>query len=215
MQMLVPGRLITWSAPGPFGMELRSYGYRRGETLVWIDPVEPGPKDRMAVEAFGKPAHIILTFGAHDRGAEALRKRFDCPIWVPAVEDGDRFIENPDHQYTWQSELPAGLRAVHIPGVGLGEHAIVGDIDGRRFAFVGDSVIHMKQRTFVGKLVLGQPRGELQHKRFYFTWGGNRRTALKEAKRLLSLELEMLFPTHGAPIMSDARGMLRESLSAW
>src|SRR5690606_6344699 len=112
-------------------------------------------------------------------------------------------------------ELPAKLRAVHIPGVGYGEHAIVGDIEGKRFAFVGDSVIHLPKVPLLGRLVLGQPRGKLQHKRFYFQWGGNRKQALKEAKRLMSLELEMLLPTHGVPILGDARGELRESLSAW
>lgn len=215
MQMLVPGRLITWTRKGSLGMELRSYAYRRDEAIVWIDPVEPAANERVAVEAFGKPGHIILTFGAHDRDTLALRDRYGATVWVPEMEQGDKFIPNPDERYTWQSELPAKLRAVHIPGVGYGEHAIVGDVEGKRFAFVGDSVIHLPHVPMLGRLVLGQPRGKLQHKRFYFQWGGNRKTALKEAKRLMSLELEMLLPTHGVPILGDAKGELRESLSAW
>lgn len=215
MRNLVPGRLITWTGPGPFGMELRSYAYRRGEEVVWIDPVDPAPADLTAVEMFGRPRAIILTFGAHDRDALALRDRYGASLWVPGVEEGDKFIPNPDERYTWQSELPAGLRAVHIPGVGYGEHAIVGDVDGRRFAFVGDSVMHVEHRSLLQKLILRQPRGVLQHKIFYFNWGGNRRTALKEAKRLMSLELDMLLPTHGTPVLDDARGKLRESLSVW
>jgi hypothetical protein len=215
MRMLVPGRLITWNRPGPLGMELRSYAYRRGDTVVWIDPVDPDPKELTAVEMFGRPAAIVLTFGAHDRDARALRDRYGAALWVPEPENGDKFVPDPDQRYTWQSELPAGLRAVHIPGVGLGEHAVVGDIEGRRFAFVGDSVFHVPDRSLFAKLMLPQPRGEFQHKIAYFMWGGNRRTALKEAKRLLSLELDMLLPTHGQPVLEDARGRLRESLSAW
>jgi hypothetical protein len=213
MRMIVPGRVISWTQAGPLGMELRSYAYRRGDVVVWIDPVMPDEKERVAVEMFGRPHHVILTVGFHDRDAEAVRERYGIPVWVPEPEGGDRLIANPDHRYTWQTELPAGLRAVHIPGVGAGEHAVCGDVDGRRFAFVGDSVHNVEKPNLVGKLVLRRPRGELQHKAFFI--GGKKRQALKEAKRLLSLELEMLFPTHGAPITHDARGKLRESLSAW
>ena len=213
MRMIVPGRVITWTHKGPFGMTLRSYAYKRDDVVVWIDPAMPEAKDLAAVHAFGKPHHVILTFGGHDRDAEAVREHYGIPLWVPEPENGSKLIQNPDHTYTWQSELPAGLRAVHIPGVGPGEHAIVGDVEGRRFAFVGDSVIHVEKPGLIEKLILRQPRGELQHKAFFF--GGKKRVALKEAKRLLSLELDMLFPTHGSPITHDARVKLRESLSAW
>ena len=213
MKLVVPGRVITWTKPGPFGMVLRSYAYRRDDVVVWIDPAMPDDRELAAVEAFGKPHHVILTFGGHDRDTEAIRARYGIPVWVPEPERGDRFIKDPEHRYTWQTELPAGLRPVHIPGVGPGEHAVVGDVEGQRFAFVGDSVLHLEKVPLLGKLVLRQPRGELQHKAFY--WGGKKQLALKEAKRLLSLELDMLFPTHGEPITRDAKGKLRESLSAW
>ncbi|MNS26900.1 hypothetical protein D3C72_588360 [compost metagenome] len=213
MRMIVPGRVISWTRKGPFGMELRSYAYRRGDVVVWIDPVMPDDKDMTGVEAFGRPHHVILTFGGHDRDAEAVRTRYGAPVWVPEPEGGNRLLPSAEHQYNWQSELPAGLRAVHIPGVGMGEHAVCGDVDGRRFAFVGDSVHHVEKPNLLERLILRQPRGELQHKAFF--WGGEKKTALKEAKRLISLELDMLFPTHGSPITHDARGKIRESLSAW
>lgn len=214
MKTLVPGRLITWTSSG--AMRLRAYAYRREDTVVWIDPVEPEGADREAVEAFGKPDAIVLTFGAHDRDAKAVMARTGARLWLPGVEEGDRFFRGVPHEaYTWQSELPAGLRAVHIPGVGCGEHAICGDIDGKRFAFVGDSVLHLKPLPWYARILLQQPKGDLQHKRVYAVWGGNKKQALKEAKRLMSLELEMLLPTHGEPIMSGAGSALRESLSAW
>jgi hypothetical protein len=213
MRMIVPGRVISWTRKGPFGSVLRSYAYRKDDVVVWIDPVMPEDKDLAAVHAFGKPHHVILTFGGHDRDTQAVRAAYGIPVWVPEPEGGDRLIQNPEHIYTWQTELPAGLRAVHIPGVGPGEHALCGDVDGRRFAFVGDSVMHVEKPTLLGRLLLRQPRGELQHKAFFF--GGKKEVALKEAKRLMSLELDMLFPTHGTPITHDARIKLRESLSAW
>jgi hypothetical protein len=213
MRMVLPGRLISWTREGRFGVVQRAYAYKRGEVIVWIDPFMPDERSRVAVEAFGRPHHVVLTSGSHDRDTEAVRARYGIPAWVPAVEGGDRRVSDPEHRYTWQTELPAGLRAVHIPGVGAGEHAVVGDVDGRRFAFVGDAVMHHEKPGFVARLVLRRPRGDLQHKAFFP--GGAKRTALKEAKRLLSLELEMLFPTIGTPITHDARGKLRESLSAW
>jgi hypothetical protein len=211
--MLIPGRLITWTNKGPLGMLARAYAYRRGDVVVWIDPVEPEARDRTVVDVFGRPHAIVLTSGGHVRDAVALRARYGCPIWVPGVEEGDRHLPDADERYTWQSALPAGMRAVHLPGVGLGEHAICGDIDGRRFAFVGDAVVNQEKRTLLSKLTHAQPRGEFQHPRLYLA--GKKKTALKESKRLLSLELEMLFPTLGSPVLHDARGKLRESLSAW
>lgn len=213
MQDLVPGRLITWTSPGLLGMRLRSYAYRHDDEVVWIDPAAPGSKDEAKVLEFGSPRHVLLTTGLHDRDAEAISRRFGIPIWVPS-KGGDVFIKKPDHRYTWQTVLPAGLKPVSIPGIGGGEHALVGDLDGKRFAFVGDAVFHMPKLDFVTRrLILAQPKGEFQHKRFYL--GGNKKEALKEAKRLISLELSMIFPMHGTPVLEDAHAKLRESLSAW
>lgn len=213
MKELIPGRLITWTAKGAFGIPLRSYAYRRDEGIVWIDPALPKGADAEAVLAFGAPQHVILTTGLHDRDAEEIRARFGCPLWVPE-NGGDRFVTRPDQRYTWQSDLPAGLRAVAIPGVGGGEHAIVGDIDGTRFAFVGDAVLHYPRVRGLAKLILKQPKGEFQHKVVYWG-GGDRKTALKEAKRLISLQLGMVLPTHGTPVLEEADRKLRESLSVW
>ncbi len=213
MQELVPGRLITWTANGLLGIDLRSYAYRRGDVVVWIDPAMPEGADAEAVLAFGEPQHVLLTTGLHDRDVAKIRERFGIPVWVPE-KGGDRFIPKPDHRYTWQSDLPAGLKAVSIPGIGGGEHALVGDIDGKRFAFVGDAVFHYPRIEGLGKLVLRQPKGEFQHKVVYWG-GGNKKVALKEAKRLISLELGMVLPTHGTPVLEDAHAKIRESLSAW
>lgn len=212
MQELVPGRLLTWTAKGLLGIPLRSYAYKNGETVVWIDPAMPENPEE--VLAFGIPQHVLLTTGLHDRDAEAIARRFGIPIWVPE-KGGDLFISKPDHRYTWQSQLPAELKPVSIPGIGGGEHALVGEIDGKRFAFVGDAVFHIPHPDPISKLViLRQPKGEFQHKTVYWG-GGNKRQALKEAKRLISLELAILLPMHGTPVLEEAHAKLRESLSAW
>lgn len=213
MQELIPGRLITWTAKGLLGMPLRSYAYRQGEVVVWIDPAQPEDKDTEQVLAFGTPQHVLLTTGLHDRDAEAIRTRYGSPVWVPE-KGGDRFVTKPDHRYTWQSDLPAGLKAVSIPGIGGGEHALVGDVAGRRFAFVGDAVFHYPKLDVISKLILRQPKGEFQHKVVYWG-GGNKKQALKEAKRLISLELAMVLPMHGTPVLEEAHAKIRESLSAW
>lgn len=213
MQELIPGRLITWTAKGLLGIPLRSYAYRREETVVWIDPAFPEGADAERVLAFGEPQHVLLTTGLHDRDAERIRELYRIPVWVPE-KGGTLFIKQPDHRYTFQSDLPAGLRAVSIPGIGGGEHALVGDVDGRRFAFVGDAVFHYPKLDGFSKLILRQPKGEFQHKMVYWG-GGNKKVALKEAKRLISLELAMVLPMHGTPVMEEAHAKIRESLSAW
>lgn len=214
MQDLIPGRLISWTSPGFLGMELRGYAFRHGEEVVWIDPALPTAADEDAVMAFGAPQHVLLTTGLHDRDAERIRARFGIPIWVPD-KGGDRFIKHPDHRYTWQSTLPAGLQPVSIPGIGGGEHALVGEIDGKRLAFVGDALFHIPNPDPISKLlILRQPKGEFQYKTVYWG-GGNKKLALKEAKRLMSLELAMVLPMHGTPVLADAHAKIRESLSAW
>lgn len=213
MQDLIPGRLITWTAKGLLGLPLRSYAYRQGDVVVWVDPAWPEARDAERVMAFGAPQHVLLTTGLHDRDAEAIRERHGIPVWVPE-KGGERFVKRPDHRYTWQSDLPAGLRAVSIPGIGGGEHALVGDVEGRRFAFVGDAVFHFPKVEGLSKLILRQPKGEFQHKVIYWG-GGSKKVALSGAKRLMSLELAMVLPMHGTPVLEEANAKIRESLSAW
>ena len=117
MKELISGRMITWTAKGLLGIPLRSYAYRRDDVVVWIDPAMPEGADAEAVLAIGEPQHVLLTTGLHDRDVSTIRARFGIPVWVPE-KGGDMFITGPEHRYTWQSDLPAGLRAVAIPGIG-------------------------------------------------------------------------------------------------
>jgi hypothetical protein len=213
MQTLIPNRLVTWAQEKPLGLVFRSYAYKDGDDVVWIDPVEPTPEELPLVEALGRPTHVVLTFGDHDRDAKAIAKRYRAELWVPGVEGGDHFLPDADRRYTEASTMPAGLHALHLAGVGHGEHALYGHAEGRRFAFVGESVLHIDHLPWPLKILFRQPKGELQHKAFYN--GGDGETARRETKRLLSLELDVLLPAHGSPIMADAAGKLQESLSAW
>lgn len=213
MQTLIKDRLLTWFQPKPLGIVFRSYAYRLGDDVVWVDPVMPADDERSDVLALGTPRHVILTFGDHDRDAKAIAHRYDATLWVPGVEHGDHYLPDADRRYTEGTPLPAGLVAYHIAGVGHGEHALTGEIDGKRFAFVGESVFHLDELGWPLKLLFPQPAGEFQHKPFYN--GGDGKTARRETKRLLSMDLDILLPAHGSPVMVDAGRKLVESLNAW
>lgn len=213
MQTLIPNTLLTWFDPKPLGMVFRSYAYRRGPDVVWIDPVDPGDDEAELVSLLGRPTDIILTFGDHDRAAAVLTARYNARLWVPGVEHGDHYLPQADIRYTEGSPMPAELKPIHIAGVGHGEHALVGTVAGKRFAFVGESVFHVEPAGWPLKMLLSQPAGEFQHKPFYN--GGDGKRAKQETKKLLSLDLDILLPAHGTPVMVDAAGKLAESLAAW
>lgn len=214
METLLNGRVITWTGEGPAGFAMSGHALKadNGE-IVWIDPPDPGSQEA-AVLAFGKPAHILVTFRDHDRAVDQYAKRFGAKVWIPRGKGGA--IKKVDVEYDEATALPAGLRALSLPAVGFGEHALYGTVNGQRFAFIGDAVFHLdfeRLPWIVRALAFVQRGGALQHKRWYR--GGNTRDALKQARKLLDLNLDALFFSHGRPLESNAAAALKESLGTW
>jgi len=102
--------------------------------------------------------------------------------------------------------LPAGLRAVGMPAMGYGEHALVTEAYGQRFAFVGDAVFNFERTGFpwlAQKLFFRAPCGPLQMKKSYR--GGDTSAAPEQLKRLLAERPDMLFLSHGQPVTEAQR----------
>jgi hypothetical protein len=199
------GNLLTWQV-GAMGIDLplTGHAYRApsGE-VVWVDPPALGDlEDRLL--ALGKPNAILVTFRDHDRAVPDLLVRYGCKFWAPRGTDGS--IPNPHEVFEEGTPLPAGLRAVALPAMGYAEHALVAEAYGKRFAFIGDAVFNFEGTRFpwlAKKLFFRAPCGPLQMKKSYR--GGDTAAAPGQLRKLLDERLDMLFLSHGWPVMDAQR----------
>lgn len=213
-ETLLDNRILTWTSDAPAGFAFRGYALKADDgTIAWIDPPDPGEHEP-ALVAFGRPQHILVTFRDHDRAVDRLAARYGAKVWIPKGKGGD--IKRVDVEYDESTALPATLKALSMPAVGYGEHALYGTVQGHRFAFIGDAVMHMdydRLPWIVRALFIGRKKGRLQYKKYYR--GGNNREALKQVRRLMNLELDALLFSHGDPIVTGAAASLKESVESW
>lgn len=211
METLLDGNLVRWDELAMAGLPFTGSAYRSPEgEVVWIDPPALGAAES-AVLALGKPAHILVTFRDHDRAVNELAERFGAKVWVPRGQGGE--IRNVDVEFGEDSAMPAGLRAVAMPAMGYGEHALVGEAYGRRFAFIGDAVFnheHTRVPWLVRKLAFKHRGGPLWMKRTYR--GGDDKAAPAQLRRLLDLKLDALYLSHGRAVSENADRYLRQVL---
>jgi hypothetical protein len=195
------GNVLTWQvgALGPLDLPFTGHAYRApsGE-VVWVDPPSiAGVEEELL--ALGKPAHILVTFRDHDRAVPELLAKFGATFWAPrgtpegSVPAGQAYDE--------QTALPAGLKAVSMPAMGYGEHALVGEAYGQRFAFVGDAVFSFEGTRFpwiAQKLAFCAPSGPIRMKKSYR--GGDTAQAPADLRKLIAERPEILFLSHGWPV---------------
>lgn len=214
MISLLDGAVLAWSRPMLGFMTLTGYALKGEDgTVVLVDPPDPGPDAARIEQLLGKPAHVFVTFRDHDRAVVELADRFGAKIWIPRGS-GETSVSRFDAEYGEDTELPAGLKAVSMPAVGYGEHALYGTVNGKRFAFIGDTAFNDARLPWpVDKFILPRVAGPLRRKVSYR--GGNTPEALKQARKLIALDLDAAFFSHGDPIEHDARKALKESIESW
>lgn len=205
--------VIWWTGQGLIGKTFSSYALRQNGVTVWIDAVDPG-QDLDAVLAFGKPDHLLITFGDHDRGVNALAQRYGAQVWVPEGQAPD--FPKPDHVFRDGDSLPGGLTAMTFPGVGYGESMLHGEIAGKRAAFIGDAFFHLSPPALLKpllSLILRMGTGEIQTKRAFR--GGDTDLARRSLPKVLDLNLDAAFFSHGSPIAAGAHRALETSLKSF
>jgi hypothetical protein len=205
------GNLLRWHEVAMANLPFTGSAYRSPEgEVVWIDPPALGA-DEAEVLALGAPSHILVTFRDHDRAVNELAPRFGAKVWSPRGTGGH--IQRIDVEFGEDTDLPAGLKAVAMPAMGYGEHALVGEAYGQRFAFIGDAVFnHEGTRVpwLVQKLAFKHRGGPLWMKRTYR--GGDGKAAPAQLRRLLDLKLDALYLSHGRAVPTDAHKYLRQVL---
>ena len=203
MEELRPG-LWTWTAPhpewtpeqgGPDGWErdVRSYAYDAGAELVVFDPMSPpSGVDQLAA---GKELALLLTCHWHQRSAVELAGRLGVTIHAP---EGDlERIEAPVTAYRAGDVLPGGVEA----SAGLYPDEATLWLPAHRALLTGD-------------VILGTGSGVRAAPDSWLPEGVTPEDLRDRLRELLELPLELILPTHGAPVVADARQALARTLAA-
>jgi glyoxylase-like metal-dependent hydrolase (beta-lactamase superfamily II) len=192
---LLPG-LWHWEAAHPdwkpgadWGQAVSSYAVDAGDLLLLFDPLAP-PSEIDELAAVRETA-IVLTCPWHVRDARSLAERHGAQVYVPPPDEGD---PNPVQGQVFRAgdRLPVGVEA--FPG--MEPNDLVLWIESRRALVAGDTLIDRgKGFEFPADWAnTGIPPGEI----------------LETLQPLLELPVELVLPTHGAPV---DRAALERALS--
>ena len=187
----------SWLSP-PHGYDFNGWFVRHPSGNVCIDPVEPAA-DVLAFLAREGVARIVLTNRNHTRRATLVRERTGAPIAIHAADAAHARAQGT----TIDAELGAGDRVgpfvvVGVPGKSPGEIAL--HDAARRLLVVGDAVI-------------GNPPGRLSLLREQVMDDPARLRA--SVRALAALDLDVVLPGDGVPILAAASARLRELVATF
>jgi hypothetical protein len=195
VQELAPG-LFTWTRPHPewkpsdgarpdgWQQEVRSYAFDAGDVLVLIDPLDP-PAELLDAD---KDTAVVLTVWAHERSAGELGAQVLAP--AGSIER----IETTAQAYEAGATLPGGIEVKPNP---YPDEGLLW-LPGHRALVSGD-------------LLLGSPPRICPE-----SWllEGNHATVGEALRPLLDLPIERFLPTHGDPVLENARAALAEAFGS-
>ena len=187
----------SWLSP-PHGYDFNGWFVRHPSGNVCIDPVEPGD-DVLALLGREGVARIVLTNRNHTRRAALVRERTGAPVAIHPADAGHARAQGT----TIDAELRVGDRVgpfvvVGVPGKSPGEVALHDPV--RRLLVVGDAVI-------------GNPPGRLSLLREQVMDDPARLRA--SVRVLAALDVDVLLPGDGVPILADAASRLRELVATF
>jgi glyoxylase-like metal-dependent hydrolase (beta-lactamase superfamily II) len=205
---VAPG-LWRWIAFHPeWKQDVASYAHPSDDGLVLIDPLVPTePPERRRFwrwldgHARGekRPVHVLLTVFWHKRSAPEVLKRYatdpGAVLWAPAGAES-KLTSRVDHPFGGAERPPAGIVAFETPG-GV------------------EVVLWLPQVGAVvsGDILLGGKRKPLRVcPQSWLPRDVTRAEVAASLARLRSLPVERVLPTHGEPVLEDARAVLAEAL---
>jgi len=198
MREIVEGIFIWSWFSAPHGYEFNGYLIHHPEGNLCVDPVEPSADALARLEREGV-ARIVLTNRNHVRKAALVRERTGAPI---AIHPADA---------AYAREQGATIDADLVPGERISGFTVVG-VPGKS---PGEVVLHCPRRRLliVGDAVIGNPPGQLSLLREKVMDDPPRLRASVAA--LAALEVEVLLPGDGVPILREAGARLRELVSSF
>jgi len=198
MREIVDG-IMMWSwFSEPHGYNFNGYLVHHPDGNLCIDPVEPSAEVLARLERDGV-ARILLTNRNHVRKAPLVRERTGAPV---AIHPADATYARAQGA-TIDAELHAGER--------IGPFAVVG-VSGKS---PGEIALHCPKRRLliVGDALIGNPPGKLSLLREKVMDDPARLRGSVEA--LAALELDVLLPGDGEPILHDAQARLQELVATF
>ena len=202
MQELRPG-LTTWTAlhpswtpaeGGPEGWdeEVRSYAFDAGDELLLFDPLAPPPEIYGLADA--RPVAVLLTCHWHQRSSDDLVDRLGATVYTPEAKIDD--VRAPAQPYHHGDTLPGGVEAL---ASGYPDEATLW------IPACGGLVI--------GDVFLGGAQGFRVQPDSWLADGLTHEGLREQLQLLLELPVELLLPTHGDPVVEDARAVLARALA--
>jgi glyoxylase-like metal-dependent hydrolase (beta-lactamase superfamily II) len=171
-----------WNERQWWGPLVSSYAVDDGARLILFDPLTP-PAELEQLAGEREPA-IVLTCPWHRRDAEALAKRYGAPLYVPPPDPGD---PSPVDGTVFEAgdRLPVGVEA--FPG--MERNDLVLWIESHGALVAGDTLQDRGDGLqFLGELMNNVPEGV------------DAKQILQDMQPLLALPVEVVLPTHGAPV---------------
>ncbi len=198
MREIVDGILVWSRLSEPHGYNFNGYLVHHPEGNLCIDPVEPS-EDVLARLAEEGVAHILITNRNHVRAANRVRERTGAPV---AIHPADATYARAQGAVL-NEELHAGRR--------IGPFAVVG-VPGKS---PGEVAFHCPRRRIlvVGDAVIGNPPGKVSLLREKVLDDPARLRGSVAA--LAELEVDVLLPGDGEPILRDAQARLRELVATF
>ena len=187
----------SWLSP-PHGYDFNGWFVRHPSGNLCIDPVEPA-EEVLAFLAREGVARIVITNRNHTRRAALVRERTGAPI---AIHDADAA-----HARAQGTAIDAEVRV----GDRVGPFAVVG-VPGKS---PGEIALHDAARRLliVGDAVVGNPPGRLSLLREQVMDDPARLRA--SVRGLAALDLDVVRPGDGVPILADASARLRELVATF
>jgi len=177
------------AAAEDWGPEVSSYAIDDGTRLLLIDPT--APPDQVADMAAGREVVIVLTCPWHRRDTRNLIERFRATLHMPPPDDGDPDAL-PGQVFRAGQRLSIGVEA----RPGMEPNDLVLWIQGQGALIAGDTLID---------------RGNgLEFPADWANKGVSPEQIMQTLQPLLDLPVELVLPTHGAPV---DRAALEHALS--
>jgi hypothetical protein len=160
---------------------------------VLIDPVQ---LDERALATLPRPQAIVLSAKCHQRSAWRYRAQFGAAVWLP--EDARPADEEPDRRYGEGDLLPGDLRALRTPGPEWPHYSLLLERE-PAVLFCSDLISNDGGRTL--RFVPPEYHDDPEETR-------------RSVEKLLRLDFDVLCLDHGAPIVEDPQGALRQLLES-
>jgi glyoxylase-like metal-dependent hydrolase (beta-lactamase superfamily II) len=159
-----------------------------------VDPPCEGPEVLDAFATLLSPQAVLLTNRNHERASDLFRRHFGIPIYAHEADAANLQVA-PDRTFRDGATLPGNWQAIHLPSQkSPGETAFY----------------HLeKQILILGDALLAVPYQQLS---LPDAVSADRQEAVQGLRRLLKLDVKTLLPTHGDPVLTNAAGLLKDTL---